>query len=146
MSTSKFNINVAMELTPFKVALGPVFDKVVNDCKAKLGRWEIGENGQNNVKSTQGRVKFGSKFITSKDGHKLAYPLNDVTAILMRFGNQLVDLGMSAGTITLNAAGTDIEYCGIQADIPQPCQAWITEQKQLLRNKSTDAVPTIAKV
>ena len=71
MNTS--NINPATLLLPFQKAIGPVYDKIVNDTKSWLGRLDkdIVSKGGDWKSSTKGRIM-------NKEGHTLQLPLNNV--------------------------------------------------------------------
>lgn len=124
---SKFNIITEHELYPFKATLGDLFPKVCNDAKAFIGREEA-----KSIKSTLTGTSITDKCIlVSKEGHKLALPLNNSMSVLIRFGMQLTKLDNAMGTRKIDKDGAVLE--GLQSDLPTPCQSWIAEQRNQLK-------------
>ena len=123
---SKFNINVKSELFPFREALAQYFDKVVNDTKAFIGREEAA-NGGNNVKSKLSGVTITANCILeSKEGYKLALPLNNPLSILLRFGMQLTKIDMTMGTRVIDKELNPVD--GLSCDIlPENCRDWFNQ-------------------
>lgn len=113
------NLHLAIALKPFAQILGEHYGKIVADVSAMLGRVKAEE-----LKTERKEWKISAKCVlSSSDGFKIALPLNNPAAILLRFGMNLNELSKSG-------------EMAIQAEIPKVCQAWVEQHKL---NKSNPA-------
>lgn len=124
MNTS--NINPSVLLLPFQRAIGPVYDKIVNDTKSWLGRLD------KDIVSKGGSWKTGTKgAIVNKEGHRLQLPLNNPMSSLVLFSLDLRDIATRAGFGgeygTTDADG--VIHTGMQIDLPTVCKAWIEKEQ-----------------
>ena len=125
-------------LAPFKSALGDHFSAVCHIARVSIG--EIAKD----VKSKQGSWKFTSRgMLTSKEGHAVAYPLNNPLWILLRFGSQLTEIANNAdcgGVFTINEKTSEVEHCGIEAGIPRLCEDWFQQFAKAQKEKSDKVI------
>lgn len=130
------NLNPATVFAPFKSALGNHFPAICEIAKRELGRVA------KDVKSTQGGWKCSDKgILTSKEGHKLALPLNNPLWILVRFGMQLSDIASKGdfdGNYEVAKDGTVI-HVGVEAGIPRQCEDWLQQFVKAQKAKATEA-------
>ena len=117
--TAKLQDNVSKAIAPFATVLGDNHDKIVNDIRAALGRWN------KDAKLTEGEWKASASFkLTRKDGIAIQMPANNPAAILLAFGMRICELE--------KAGGFEIE-----ATIPKNCEAWI-QQHSIARKNGTE--------
>lgn len=134
---SKFNINSAYELHPFKAVLGDLFPKICNDAKSFIGRLET-ENGGKNVMAKLSGISVTAKcVIKSKEGYSLQMPLNNPMSILIRFGMELSKLDDSLGNRVVTPSG-EVKG-GLESDLPAQCVDWIQQQRNAVKLEAVKA-------
>lgn len=118
------NLRAESYLKPFRNELGGLFDKMVNDCNAFVGRLE------KDIITTQSGWVVGAKGrLVSKEGNILQLPLNSEHSILIQFGLKLQAIA--------DAGSTDepVYKMDVQSTIPANCRVWIDK----LRNTKVTA-------
>lgn len=102
------NLDVALELSVFSVALGDTFPKIVNDIKANIGRIP-----DKDIIAKQGGWKAASKGqLKSAEGYTVQLPLNSPWTSMLMFGMKIRKIGEDG----------EME---IQAEIPKVCKDWV---------------------
>lgn len=125
------NLIVANHLAHFTSIKGEVLNEVKSDIMSLLAKEET------NLVSNVGDWKISEKGILStKEGHKLALPINNSAVVLLKFGMQLSAIA--------KAGGLKDKPLVIDCEVPATCDAWLEQKSVRIAAKRSSTSPVLA--